>query len=104
MFRLGFPTPGLTPACLTGPWKLVQAIRAGNHAGPLFPTLLRGYAGDSTRMSGPTASPQTPCVVSDLAVARQILKLHDPLDDYPDTLNVFTNFEVVDEILDQLAS
>ena len=48
--------------------------------------------------------PQTPCVVSDLAIARQVLKLHDLLDDYPDTLNVFTNFEVADEILDQLAS
>lgn len=48
--------------------------------------------------------PQTLAVVSDLAVARQILKLHDLLDDYPDTLNVFTNFEVADEILEQLAS
>ena len=48
--------------------------------------------------------PQTPCVVSDPATARQVLKLHDLLDDYPDTLNVFTNFEVADEILDQLAS
>ncbi|GAA5116029.1 YebC/PmpR family DNA-binding transcriptional regulator [Luteolibacter yonseiensis] len=48
--------------------------------------------------------PQTPCVISDLATARQILKLHDLLDDYPDTLNVFTNFEVADEILGQLAS
>ena len=48
--------------------------------------------------------PQTPCVVSDLAIARQVLKLHDLLDDYPDTLNVFTNFEVADEILDLLAS
>jgi YebC/PmpR family DNA-binding regulatory protein len=47
---------------------------------------------------------QTPCIVSDLTVARQILKLHDLLDDYPDTLNVFTNFEVADEILDRLAS
>jgi len=32
------------------------------------------------------------------------LKLHDQLDDYPDTLNVFTNFEVTDEALEQLAS
>ena len=47
---------------------------------------------------------QNPSVVSDPAVARQILKLYDLLDDYPDTLNVFTNFEVADEILDQLAS
>jgi YebC/PmpR family DNA-binding regulatory protein len=48
--------------------------------------------------------PQTLSVVSDLTIARQVIKLHDLLDDYPDTLNVFTNFEVADEILDQLAS
>lgn len=48
--------------------------------------------------------PQVPCVVADATVARQILKLYDLLDDYPDTLNVFTNFDVADEILDQLAS
>ncbi len=47
---------------------------------------------------------QNPSVVTDPAIARQILKLHDQLDDYPDTVNVFTNFEVADEILDQLAS
>jgi len=43
-------------------------------------------------------------VVTDLAIARQILKLHDQLDDYPDTMNIFTNFEVSDDILDQLDS
>jgi YebC/PmpR family DNA-binding regulatory protein len=47
---------------------------------------------------------QNPSVVTDPAIARQVLKLHDLLDDYADTLNVFTNFEVADEILDQLAS
>ena len=47
---------------------------------------------------------QNPGVVTDLAIARQVLKLHDQLDDYPDTVNVFTNFEVADEILDQLDS
>jgi len=45
---------------------------------------------------------QNPSVVTDLAIARQILKLHDHLDDYQDTVNVFTNFEVADEILDLL--
>jgi YebC/PmpR family DNA-binding regulatory protein len=45
---------------------------------------------------------QNQSVVTDPAIARQILKLHDQLDDYPDTVNVFTNFEVADEILDQL--
>lgn len=48
--------------------------------------------------------PRTPCVVTDATIARQILKLHDLLDDYPDTLNVFTNFEVADEIFDQLVA
>ncbi len=47
---------------------------------------------------------QNPSVVTDLPIARQILKLYDILDDYPDTVNVFTNFEVADEILDQLDS
>lgn len=32
------------------------------------------------------AIPQTPCFVSDLTIARQVLQLHDLLDDYPDTL------------------
>jgi YebC/PmpR family DNA-binding regulatory protein len=45
---------------------------------------------------------QNPNVVTDPVIARQILKLHDLLDDYQDTVNVFTNFEVADEILDQL--
>ena len=47
---------------------------------------------------------QNPSTVTDLTIARHVLKLHDLLDDYPDTVNVFTNFEVADEILDQLAS
>ena len=45
---------------------------------------------------------QNTSVISDLTVAKQILKLHDALDEYQDTVNVFTNFEVADEILDQL--
>jgi len=47
---------------------------------------------------------QSSSVVTDPVVARQILKLYDQLDDYQDTLNVFTNFEVPDNILDQLDS
>ena len=45
---------------------------------------------------------QNPSVVTDPVIARQVLKLYDQLDDYPDTVNVFTNFEVSDEILNQL--
>jgi YebC/PmpR family DNA-binding regulatory protein len=47
---------------------------------------------------------QNPAVVADADIARQILKLHDQLDDYPDTVNVFTNFEVADDILEQLGN
>lgn len=47
--------------------------------------------------------PQAPTVIREIDVARRVLKLHDLLDDYPDTVNVFTNFEVADEILPQFA-
>lgn len=47
---------------------------------------------------------RNPAIVSDLETAKQILKLHDQLDDYPDTLNVFTNFDVADEVLEALGA
>lgn len=46
---------------------------------------------------------QSPNVITDAGLARRIIKLHDQLDDYPDTVNVFTNFEIDDTILEQLA-
>jgi YebC/PmpR family DNA-binding regulatory protein len=77
-------------------------LTAANELGTVANTLRqRGLKPISEKL---ISVPQTPSVVSDLAIARQVLKLHDLLDDYPDTLNVFTNFEVADEILDQLAS
>lgn len=70
-----------------------------------------GTVANALRASGlPVASEklvsisQNPSVVADPAIARQILKLHDQLDDYPDTVNVFTNFEVADDILEQLGA
>jgi YebC/PmpR family DNA-binding regulatory protein len=48
--------------------------------------------------------PQTTTALTDAAVARQAIKLHDQLDDYPDTVNVFTNFEIDDALLEELAS
>lgn len=49
-----------------------------------------------------TSIPQTPVVVDDINTARQVLKLYDLLDAYDDTLNVFTNFEVSDSVVEQL--
>ena len=51
-----------------------------------------------------TSIPRTPVVIEDLATAKQVLKLHDQLDAYDDTLNVFTNFELSDTVIDQLDS
>lgn len=36
--------------------------------------------------------------------SKVILKIYEQLDDYADTLNGFTNFDVTDEALEQLAS
>lgn len=46
--------------------------------------------------------PQNPTVIEDLQAAKQALRLYEILDDYEDTMNVFTNFEFSDEILAQL--
>ncbi len=43
--------------------------------------------------------PQNPSVVADPDIARHVMKLYDLLDGYDDTLNVFTNFEVADDVL-----
>jgi YebC/PmpR family DNA-binding regulatory protein len=47
---------------------------------------------------------QNPTVVTDLETAKQVMRLYDLLDGYADTINVFTNFEVSDEVLAQLDS
>lgn len=45
---------------------------------------------------------QAPNVVDDADLARQVMKLYERLDDYQDTLNVFTNFEISDAVLEKL--
>jgi YebC/PmpR family DNA-binding regulatory protein len=46
--------------------------------------------------------PQNPSVIDDLKAAKQARRLYELLDDYEDTMNVFTNFEVSDAVLAQL--
>lgn len=48
--------------------------------------------------------PQNPLVITDVERARELMKLYEQLDDYSDTLNVFTNFEFSDEVLEALES
>lgn len=46
--------------------------------------------------------PQRTILIEDLELANQAIRLFDQLDDYQDTRNVFTNFEVEDSLLEQL--
>jgi YebC/PmpR family DNA-binding regulatory protein len=45
-----------------------------------------------------------PNTLADPDVARAAIRLYEALDDYDDTLNVFTNFEIADEVLANLDS
>lgn len=49
-----------------------------------------------------TRVPQNTVAVEDLEQARQVLKLYDALDEYDDVQNAYSNFEISDEILEQL--
>ena len=46
--------------------------------------------------------PQSVTEITDVAVARQVLRLFSALDDYDDTQNVFANFDISDEIMEQV--
>lgn len=48
--------------------------------------------------------PSTTVAITDVETGRRLLKLYDALDDYDDTQNVFANFEIADEIADELAA
>lgn len=47
--------------------------------------------------------PSTTVTLTDVATARSFLKLYEILDDYDDTQNVHANFEIADEIADELS-
>jgi len=48
--------------------------------------------------------PSTTLTIADPAVARQLVRLYETLDEYDDTQNVFANFELTDEAAEALAS
>lgn len=48
--------------------------------------------------------PSTTVTITDVDAGMRLLKLHEALDDYDDTQNVFANFEISDEIADDLAA
>ena len=46
---------------------------------------------------------QNPTEIADIETAQKVMKLYELLDDYDDTMNVFTNFEIQEDILEQLS-
>jgi transcriptional/translational regulatory protein YebC/TACO1 len=61
-----------------------------------------GAAGKNVTGMKLISVPQNPTMISDVAVARKVMKLYDLLDDYDDTMNVFANFEIDEAVLEQL--
>lgn len=46
--------------------------------------------------------PQNVQEITDVAVARQVMRLFSALEDYDDTQNVFANFDIADELMEQI--
>jgi transcriptional/translational regulatory protein YebC/TACO1 len=46
--------------------------------------------------------PNASITLTDLEVAKSVIKIYDLLDDYDDTQTVHSNFEIADEIADSL--
>jgi transcriptional/translational regulatory protein YebC/TACO1 len=46
--------------------------------------------------------PNATITLTEIETARAVIKIYDLLDDYDDTQNVHTNFEIADEIADAL--
>ena len=61
-----------------------------------------GAAGKNVTGMKLISVPQNPTTISDVTVARKVMKLYDLLDDYDDTMNVFANFEIDEAVLEQL--
>src|SRR5262249_6092647 len=48
--------------------------------------------------------PQTSVSITDAGTAAQVLRLHDALDECDDVLNVYSNFDIPDEILSSISA
>lgn len=77
---------------VTTPQDRLYAVAAALKAG--------GIAVDSQKL---TYLADSSTVVADEAVAAQVLRLHEALEDYDDTQNVYSNFDIPDEVLARLS-
>ena len=48
--------------------------------------------------------PQNTIELTETSIANQVLRLYEALDDYDDTLNVFANFDIPDDVMEQLSA
>ena len=48
--------------------------------------------------------PQSTIELTETGIASQVLRLYEALDDYDDTLNVFANFDITDDVMEQLSA
>lgn len=58
--------------------------------------------GVTTKSQNLIYQPSTTVTITDVETAKALIKLYDILDDYDDTQNVHANFEIADEIADEL--
>lgn len=78
---------------VTTPQDRLYAVAAALKAG--------GIAVDSQKL---TYLSDSVASVTDEAVAAQVLRLHEALEDYDDTQNVYSNFDIPDEVLARLSA
>lgn len=64
---------------------------------------LRG-AGLNVKSADLVYIPENTVAVGEVSTAAKVVKLYEALDDYDDTLNVFSNFDIPDDILEQAMS
>jgi YebC/PmpR family DNA-binding regulatory protein len=77
---------------VTTPQDRLYAVAAALKAG--------GIAVDSQKL---TYLSDSSASVADEAIAAQVLRLHEALEDYDDTQNVYSNFDIPDEVLARLS-
>ena len=60
------------------------------------------HAGLEVRSQKLIYVPQTSVTLSDVSIAIQVIRLYEALDNEDDTINVFSNFDLAEEVMDQI--
>jgi len=82
-----------------------KVTKWGNSKGILLPTTVlenlknAGYQYEEAEI---TMIPENTVEITDLETAKKVMALYDALEDLDDSQNVYSNFDISDEILEQL--